>query len=144
MADSCNLLIKISRADFHEFKLRDNGYSIDADHGTIVEASHCDAKEGGREQRDYLEAKGVIFLGSHDTAADYGCAVFASDGERSAEFETDRDGTYLVPADTEGVIDQSALDRLGEFIPFRKAVATKMGLCTCCELPPAKCRSSKR
>jgi hypothetical protein len=144
MADSCNLLIKISRADFHEYKLADKGFSMDADHGTIVEASHCGARDGGREQRDHLEGKGIIFLGSRDTAADYGCAVFASDGERSGEFETDRDGTYLVPADSDGVINAESLAWLREFIPFRKSVAAKMGLCSCCELPSPKCRLSGR
>ena len=143
MPDTCDLHLKLSRADFSTHGLGDKHFRIEADHGNVLEI-YREYNERGEELRELLDANGVVYLGSHGSGADYGCAVFASDGERSAEVETDRDGTYLVPVDKEGVVVEHDLAWLREFIEFRKGVAGKLGLCPCCELSPIKCRSSGR
>lgn len=143
MPAHCEINLKLSRADFSSLGLGDNRFRIEADLGDVLEVCHVEADPRGEEWRDRLDAASVIYIGSHGSGPDHGHGAFASDGERSLSADTDEHGTYLVPADR-GFIDQAALACVKEFVEFRKLVAVKLGLCSCCELLPSICRSSGR
>jgi len=105
MTDHCELTLKLRRADFSSLGLGDKHFRIVAELGDVLEVCQDEAGHRGEVFRELLDAQSIVYLGSHTAGYDYGCADFASDGERSLQQETNRDGSYLVPADRDGNID---------------------------------------
>ena len=141
MANSWDVHIKLSRADFSSLGLGDKHFRIVADLGDVFEVCHDEGGHRGEEFREFLDANSIVYLGSHGTGYDHGCADFASGGERCLEHATNPDGFYVVPAYREGNIDPGNPSLLTEYIDFRGTVAAKLGLCSCCDLSPEKCRT---
>jgi hypothetical protein len=132
MPDSCDVHIKLSRADISSLGLGDQHFWIEAERGDILEI-----------YRELLDANNVVFCArtaAVSTTASSNSVRTANGVCHSRPMST---GYYLLPADREGNIDSAEFETLKEYMELRKLVASKLGLYPCCDFPADRCiRSS--
>lgn len=118
MGDRCYLYVTVEKARAKEFSDIVFGFDKepDAESDLCVSYEEFEVNWGATDERATAAKAGILFYGTHGAGDEYGpCAFYGMNGV-SDEAETGPNGGYVLPADEDGNISESAQDNLKAFI----------------------------